>query len=117
MREQRALVELEVRRPDHGDSGGTERGRMPRQLDGGGRRLRAGMDDHVEAAPCDEELGDPLPLLDAEEDPLPRRPEREQAVQPAGREELDQRARKRPRRGTRRRPSAALRRRRASGEP
>ena len=38
----------------------------------------------------DEQLGDALPLLDLEEDPLPRRPEREQTVQPAGRQELDQ---------------------------
>ena len=39
---------------------------------------------------AEEEVGDPLPLRQREEDPLPRRPHRQDSVQPTGREEADQ---------------------------
>jgi methylglutaconyl-CoA hydratase len=47
----------------------------------------------VERPPAgvDEQLGRALPLVDTEQDPLARRAEREQAVEPAGCEELAQR--------------------------
>jgi methylglutaconyl-CoA hydratase len=54
------------------------------ELDGVGRRLGACVDrDLKPASPClDEALGDPLALVDGEEDPLAGRPEGEDAVEP-----------------------------------
>ena len=90
VRQQRRLVQLEVRRPDHGHAGGPERGGMLGECDRGGGRLRARVDDHVERS-LDEQLGHPPALLDAEQEPLPRRAERQEPVETARGQELDER--------------------------
>ena len=89
MREERALVQLEIGRPDHGDAGSPDRGGVLGELNGGCSRLRPRVHDHVERA-LDEELGHALPLVDAEQDPFPGRAEREQPVQPTRAQEVDQ---------------------------
>ena len=76
------------------------------ELDGVGRRLGACVDRDLEpASPClDEALGDPLALVDGEEDPLAGRPQGEDAVEPARcREEVDVGPERRLRRARRRR--------------
>ena len=66
--------------------------RVGGELDGVGRGLGAGVDRHLKPASpgLDEALGDPLPLVDGEQDPLAGRPEGEDAVEPTRRgEEVD----------------------------
>ena len=84
--EQRLVVEREVRRPDHGDTGRAGRRRMLGQRDRVGRRLRAAVGDHRQLA-GGERREHLLPLGDREQDPLAGRAEREDAVDAAGREE------------------------------
>ena len=95
--EQRALVELEVRRPDHRDGVDARLSRMRREHDRVGGRLGAAVCSDLQAAPRggQEELDRPLSLLDAEQEPFAGRPEREQAVEPARREKVDVRAERR----------------------
>ena len=89
--EQRALVELEVRRPDHGDRVGARLRGVRRERDGVRGRLRAAVRGYLQPARRgrDEGLEHAPPLVDAEEDPLAGRPEREQAVEPGRGEEVD----------------------------
>jgi hypothetical protein len=88
--ELRRLVQREVRRRNHGNRVCTDLGGVSGQRSGVGGRLRAGVDRDLEApgGGLDEELGCALPLRDRQQDPLAVRPEREQAVQPAGDEEV-----------------------------
>ena len=81
------LVVGEVRRADDRDCVGATVGGVSGELDGVGRRLGACVDrDLKPASPClDEALGDPLALVDGEEDPLAGRPQGEDAVEPTRR--------------------------------
>ncbi len=91
--EQRRVVELEVRRRDHRDRVGAGRGRVLGERDRVGGRLRAAVDGDLEPVPrgLDVELGDAPALGEREQDPLAVRPQREQPVEPAGGEEVDDR--------------------------
>ena len=91
MLEQRALVEREVRRPDHRDRVGARLGGVRREGDGVRGRLGAAVGGYLQASRGgrDEGLEHPPPLVDAEEDPLAGRPQGEQAVEPGVGEELD----------------------------
>ena len=88
---ERALVQLEVRRPDHGDRVRPGLGRVRRERHRVGRRLRAAMDGDLEPAGggTQEELERAPPLVGREEDPLAGRAEREDPVQPAVGEEAE----------------------------
>jgi methylglutaconyl-CoA hydratase len=84
VREQRLVVVGKVRRPDHGYRRGADLGRMLRQQDCVGGRLRAAVDGDVEGRPGrDEALGGAFPLLDGEQNALAGRSERQYAVEPA----------------------------------
>jgi hypothetical protein len=91
--EQRPLVEREVGRADDGDGVGARLGRVRRERHRVGSRLRPAVDcDREPAAPrLHEQLGRSHPLRDREQDPLAGRTEREQPVDAAGREEVDDR--------------------------
>ena len=82
--EQRPVVERKVRRGDHGHSGHAQTGRVLGERHRVGRRLGATVHRHLELSRrrSHEELGDPLPLSNGEQDALARRAEREQPVQP-----------------------------------
>ena len=81
---------------------------MRRERDGVRRRLGAAVrrDLQASAGRREEELERPLPLLDAEQEPFARRPQREQAVEPAPGEEVDVGAERRARRAGRRRAAS-----------
>ena len=91
MLDQGALVELEVRRADHRDRVRAGLGRVGGEHDGVGRRLRAAVHRDLESSRRGShvELERAPALLDREEDPLARRPEREDAVEPARGQEAD----------------------------
>src|SRR5581483_3424346 len=93
MREQRALVQREVRRRDHGDAVGADRGCVLREGDRVRRRLGAAVDRDLEAsrARVAEELCRAAPFGRGQQDPLARRTKREDAVEAAAREEVDER--------------------------
>ena len=94
MLELRRVVEREIGRRDHRDRVGADLGGVGGQRDGVSGRLGAGVDGDLEATGggLEEELGRALPFSDREQDPLAVRAEREQAVQPAGGEEVGDRA-------------------------
>ena len=89
----RALVKAEVRRPDDDDGGGADLRRVDGQPDRLGRRLRAALDGHAQAAVggLEEEIGGKATLDLLEQDPLARGPEREDPVEPRVDEEVDER--------------------------
>ncbi len=86
MREQRLVVEGEVRRGDHRDGVGAEPSGVLGQRNRVARRLRATVNGDREAvgAPGDEQLRGPPPLLAREQNPLPRCAQGEDPVEPAG---------------------------------
>ena len=83
----RLLVELEVRRADDDDRIGADLGRVRRERHRVRGRLGAAVDGDLEplVRRLQEEIGDAAALLDAEQDPLPGRPEREDPVEPGSR--------------------------------
>ena len=89
--EQRPLVELEVRRPDHRDRSGSRLGRVRRERDGVRGRLGAAMRGDLEPSGGgrDEELERSHALLRPKQQPLPGRAESEQPVEPTCGEEVD----------------------------
>ena len=90
----RGRVEPEVRRPDDDDRVRADLRGMRGKGHGLRGRLGAAVDGHLEPAVgrLEEEVGDEPPLLLREQDPLPRRPERHEAVEPGADEEVDERA-------------------------
>jgi hypothetical protein len=90
VRHERALVEWEVRRRDHGDGGRAGLGGVCGERNGLGGRLRPAVDGDGESARGrgEEELRRAAPLHGREQDSLARRPEREDPVDPARGEEL-----------------------------
>jgi methylglutaconyl-CoA hydratase len=82
VREQRVVVQREVRRRDHRDPLHPCAGRVVRELDRPRGRLGAAVRDHLQAA-GEEKLRHALALLRREEDPLAGRSEREHPVQAA----------------------------------
>ena len=91
MREQLRFVELEVRRRHHRDGIRARVGGVRRELDSVPGRLRPAVDGDEQAAlgGFEEELRGTHALLDGQEEALSRRPERQQSVHPARREEVD----------------------------
>ena len=91
--EELAGPEREVRRRDHRDGVGADLEGMGGEGDGVARGLRPGVDGDLEPlGPNGEErLRDVAAFLHREEDPFTRRAAREDAVDAAGHEELDQR--------------------------
>ena len=89
----RALVELEVRRPDDDDRVGADLGRVRSEGDGVGGRLRPAVDGDAKPSigRLQEEIGHVSTLLDPQQDPLARRAERKDAVEPRSDEEVGQR--------------------------
>ncbi len=94
MVEQRPLVELEVRRPDHRDRVDSGCGGVldQRQRVGGGLRPAMGRDLETARRGRDEELERAPPLVLVEEQSFARRPEGQEAVDPGRSEEVDVRA-------------------------
>ena len=90
MRVLRLLVELEVRRADDDDRIGADLGGVRRERHRVRGRLRAAVHGDLEPSVrrLQEEIGDATPLLDAEQDPLPGRAEREDPVEARGDEEV-----------------------------
>src|SRR5262249_11605542 len=88
MRQQRVVVEREVRRGDHRPPRPAARRPGLGARRGLRRRLRAPGDGHRQR-PFEEELRRPPPLRRGEQDPLARRPEREHAVQPGCGQEVE----------------------------
>src|SRR5438046_686320 len=76
VRELRVVVERVVRRADRRDAGSPRRCGVLAQRHGLGGRLRAGVDDHGKR-PLQEDLRSATALRGREQDPLTRRPERE----------------------------------------
>ena len=97
--EQGTLVELEVRRPDHGDRVHACPRGMRGELDRVGGRLRAavGRDLQPPGGRGDERLDDSPPLVGPEEQPFSGGPEREQAVETRARRGSRRTGRSRPR--------------------
>jgi hypothetical protein len=91
MCEQLGLVEREIGRRHHGDPVRADIRGMSRELDRVPRRLGTTVHRDEQSAPrgLDVELCRPHPLLDRQQEALARRPQREQTVKPAGREEVD----------------------------
>ncbi len=94
MIEQRAVVELEVRRPDHRDcvDAGLRCVRGEHDRVGGRLGAAVGRDLQPSVGSRQEQLDGAFPLLDAEQEPFTGRSEREQAVEAAGREKVHVRA-------------------------
>jgi hypothetical protein len=89
---ERALVEREVRRRDHGNGRGAGLGRMRRERGRVGGRLGAAVGGDGQPAWSsrgEEELGHPPPLLAREQDPLSRRPAGEDPVDAPRGEKFD----------------------------
>jgi len=84
------VVKLEVRRADDGYGGRTRSRGMLGERDRVGCRLGAAMHGDVQPAGArrQEQVGEPFPLRDGEQDPFARRPHGEKAVQAAGSEEV-----------------------------
>jgi methylglutaconyl-CoA hydratase len=93
VREQRPVVECEVRRADHGDRVGAEVGGVRGELDSHSRRLGAAVNgDREFVRPSgQEELGCATALCLAQQNPLAGRAEREQPVETGGLEVRDKR--------------------------
>ena len=91
MPDERLLVERVVRRPDHGDRVRTDLGRVSRERDRLGRRLRPAVNGDVEpvSGRIDEQHRSPLPLVRREQDALTGRAERKDPVEPARAQVLD----------------------------
>ena len=91
MLQERALVELEVRRADHRDRVGTRLGSVRSERDGVGGGLGAAVDGDLKTGRRrrDEELECALPLLGAEQEALAGRAEGEQPVEPGRGEKVD----------------------------
>ncbi len=92
--EERLGIEPEVGRPDHGDSVGPGSRGVLRERDRVRGRLSSAMNGDPQATPGrrEEELGHTLSLLDGEQDPLPGRPEGQDAVETPVGEEVEVRA-------------------------
>ena len=93
VRQERPLVESEVRRSDHGDRVGPEIGRVRGQLDRFARGLGAAVDGNREliGPGRHEQLGRPSPLRRRQQNSLAGRPQREQPVEAAALEKRDER--------------------------
>ncbi len=96
-REQRIVVQPEVRRSDHGDPGHAETGSVLGESHGVGGRLGSTVHRDLQApGGClHEELGHAAALFDGEQDPLTRGAEGEQPVQSGPGQEVDERVERR----------------------
>jgi methylglutaconyl-CoA hydratase len=92
--EERLRIEPEVRRPDHGDSFGPCSRGVLRERDCVRGRLGPAVNGDLQAprGRREEELGHTLSLRDGEQDPLPGRPEGQDAVETPVGEEVEVRA-------------------------